>query len=145
MRRSLARVAFPVAAVAALAVGLAAPAQAANTEFAVTTLTSGPCVIQQTVRVGYADPNYPGAVSFALPQPNLTLGIPINCGATITVRWHNETTGASGAHSTTVNLPSGCDVPICSAYSVPTGPGRVTAELSSNFIHQQGEITIDVP
>ncbi|MCM6772510.1 hypothetical protein NDR87_00495 [Nocardia sp. CDC159] len=145
MHRTVTRVALTLVASAATLFALAAPAQAARTTFSTTTLTSGPCVGRQDITAS-TSPEYPDSVGFAWHMPTVVSGLPIACSARMTLRWHNTTTGASGADSFDISFaPNSCDVMICIAYTAKTGPGRITAELTSNRPHQAGKTEITVP
>lgn len=142
MRRLFTRLAFPLTAATAVVVGLAAPAQAAETKLSVTTLTTGPCIGRQDVT---AARSASGTVTFAWHQPTLLLGLPLGCSARLTLRWRNTTTGVTGADSFDIAFGSvGCDIPICIAYRATTGPGRITADLVSDLPHQPGKAELDV-
>lgn len=62
------------------------------------------------------------------------------------MRWHNLDTGATGAErSDEVVGWTGCDIFVCRAWSVYTGPGRVAVEAASNLPHSAGHAEIFVP
>ncbi len=126
--------------------GFASPALAQTATFAITTQTSGNCVGKFTY-LASTSPEHPGKVGISIRRGELVAGLPgISgaCAVDVTLAWRNADSGATDKHVDRLDVGPGCDIEVCTAYWLTTGPGRVVLELSSPRQHTPGKAEVVV-